>query len=272
MPDGFHFVWSDDVPPTEREPRDTTARTALRDAGLLGPGPDGPVEPHVRRFLDVLHRPTAVVAAQAWTREQHWIEVLACDAQWGTSLLRARRPPDDPTTAADPWVDEDAIVLSMAQTGPTLARPLDLFEQVRQPDERAMVTAPVVLTLAESVAAVAASRPDRDPEVARQLWQQVGADRSGEPFLSLAAGIDAGFEVTATAPHLPTQHALYLNAQGTWVSLASQTDPTALTASEKPSGPDLVDATTVRLATVTAGSIIADYLTTVAALQREADQ
>lgn len=279
LPDGFSFVWSDDVPQTERERRDTTARDALRAAGLLVAGPHGPVEPHVRRFLDVLRRPTVVVAAQAWTRERQWLELLGCDAQWGTSLSRTRRPspghavPPNPGEA--PWADEDAVHLTLAQRGTTLARPLDLLDQVRQPDgERTVDAAPVALNLADSVAAVAACRPDRNPDVAYQLLRQVGADRSGEPFSSLAAGIDAGFEVTVTAHGLQPRHGLYVRARGLWVSLAARTDPALapVEAGKRPSGPALVDATTVRLASTTASSIVADYLTTVTALQHEADQ
>ena|GEM_PF-6039485 len=281
LPDSFHFVWSDEVPPTERDRRDSAAREALQATGLLGPGPDGPVERHVRRFLDVLHRPAVVVATQAWTQERQWIELVWCDAQWGASLLRTRRPSPDPAPSgpAAPWADEDAVHLTLAQRGTVLARPLDRLEQVRQPDdERTVVAGPVVLNLAESVAVVAACRPDRNPDVAHELLRQVGADQSGEPFRSLAAGIDAGFEVTVAAPGVLARHGLYLRSQGLWVSLGARIDSVlaqVAAGKEPPSGPVLADTATVRLVPVAASRIIADYLTTVTTvttLQEGADQ
>lgn len=278
LPDDFHFAWSADVPRDERERRDAQAQDALRRGGLLGTGPDRAVERHVRQFLDVLRRPTVAVAVQAWTRQRQWLQQIWCDAQWGTSLLRARRPASGPPSGADatPWADEDAIHLTLTQRGTALARPLSLFEQVRQPDgERTVAAAPVVLSLAESVAVVSACRPDRNPDVALELLRHVGADRSGEPFRSLAAGVDAGFEVTVAAPGAQTQHGLYLCAQGLWVSLGTRIDSVmAHVAAGKslPSGAELADGATVRLTTVTAGSIIADYLTTATALQQGVDQ
>ncbi|MDR3069051.1 MAG: hypothetical protein LBU50_06070 [Cellulomonas sp.] len=278
LPDDFHFEWSDAVAQTDRDRRDTTARDALRDGGLLEPGPDGSVERHVRRFLDVLRRPTAVVTVRAWTRRRQWLEQVWCDAQWGISLLRAQVPSpgttDPPPGDGDrqlPWADEDAIRLSLAQRGTALAEPLDLFEQVREPSgERTVAVEPIVLNLAESVAVVAACRPDRSPEVAYELLRQVGADRSGEPFHSLAGGIDAGFEVVVAAPDAPARHGLYVRARGLWVSLGARIDSVGAQVAaglEPPTGQALADATAVRLAVVTAGTVVADYLTSVTDLQ-----
>ncbi len=288
LPDTFHTDWSDDVPADERQRRDAQARDELHAAGLLVPTPhdqDDPtgveVEPHVRRFLDVLHRTRVVVAVHAWDEDHQQVEQVWCDGQWGLSLRRGRRPasPDLPgpppqaSAARDdaPWADRNAIHLTLAQPGTVLARPLDLFEQVRGPHERTVTAAPVVLSVARSVAVVRACQPGHRREVAYEMLRRVGADPSGEPFHSLALGIDAGFEITVTSPASPVgQHGTYLRAQDMWVSLAAQVGSVVpqVNAGGRLSGPALAEASTVRLAPTTTSSIVADYLAAVTAVTR----
>jgi hypothetical protein len=271
LPTDFHAQWSSQTSHDDRERREAAARQHLREQGLISDDPPAShdaarVEPHVGYFLTLTAHPTAMVGVQAWTPARSWMHQVYCDRQWGVGLTRARRPLPESESSAH-WADEDAIGLAMGTREATLGLPLELLDHIRTPDaERQPAGEPLTVSLASSVAAVKAAEAGRDPDVAREVLRSVGADQSGEPFRSLARGIDAGFEITIGAKGSPVWHAIYVCSSGMWVSLATNIPAAMGTTPPAFTGSQLVDASTIRLTPVTASSIAADYLTFTASL------
>ena len=278
LPGQFHFDWSEDTPASERERREQQARSDLERAGVLVRDAAGDWRPesHLGRFLDIARQPTTVASATAWDRDQQLMVELVCGPAFGLALTRRRFRLDDCGDGAgrQAWGDEDSITVTLGRRSTVLSLPLDLLDEVRPAGgERLSESTPATLRLADSVALVQAIRASERPDLVDAMLERTGSPSSGEPWRSLAAGIEAGFHVVLRAPGQRSWFGLWLLAGGLWLSLGAdiasvRRDPAASTAPV--TGPDLVDDSRVRLTATTWGGIIAAYLMCAASLEQEA--